>query len=137
MIWTGVIAAGLFTLARIRLTFRQWTVIVGAVLILTGLSGYLALLPGSVLWALYLLVMVPLNITPLRQRFLSDPMLAHIREVLPPMSETEKTAIEAGSVWWEAELFCGNPRWDRLFETPAARLTEHEQAFIDGPVEEL
>ena len=137
LIWTGVIAAGLFTLARFRLTFRQWTAIVAVALILTGISGYLALIPGIVLWSLYLLIMVPLNISQLRQRFLSDPMLAHIRDALPPMSETEKTAIEAGSVWWEAQLFCGNPRWNQLLETPAARLTEKEQAFIDGPVEEL
>lgn len=137
LIWTGVVFAGLFALARVPLSFRLWTVIVGAVLILMGLSGYLSLIPGFVLWTLYLLVMMPLNVSQLRRRLLSDPILDYIRDVLPPMSDTEKTAIEAGSVWWEAELFCGNPRWDRLLEASPARLTEKEQAFIDGPVEEL
>ena len=53
------------------------------------------------------------------------------------MSDTEREALEAGSVWWEAELFRGDPRWQKLLDIPAARLSAEEQAFLDGPVEEL
>ncbi|MCP4407964.1 MAG: acyl-CoA dehydrogenase [Gammaproteobacteria bacterium] len=137
LVWTGVIAAGLFALARTQLSFKIWTVMVGVVLFMLGLTGYLAFIPGIVLWGLFLLLMVPLNITSLRQSYLSDPMLDYIRDALPPMSETEKTAIEAGTVWWEAELFCGKPRWDQLLKIPAPELSSEEQDFIDGPVEEL
>ncbi|MEN8128642.1 MAG: acyl-CoA dehydrogenase [Pseudomonadota bacterium] len=137
LVWTGIIAAGLYTLARTQLPFKIWTAIVGAVLFLLSLMGYLALIPGIVLWGLFLLLMIPLNMPSLRRSYLSDPMLDYIRNALPPMSETEKTAIEAGTVWWEAELFCGKPRWDQLLKTPAPELSTEEQAFIDGPVEEL
>jgi len=53
------------------------------------------------------------------------------------MSETERAAIEAGDVWWDAELFSGNPDWRILMEAPAAKLSADEQAFLDGPVQEL
>ena len=51
------------------------------------------------------------------------------------MSDTEKSAIDAGTTWWEADLFCGNPDWKKLHQYPVPKLTIEEQAFIDGPVE--
>ena len=59
------------------------------------------------------------------------------RKALPQMSETERVAIEAGDVWWDAALFSGNPDWRELLKVPVARLTDEEQAFLDGPVEQL
>ena len=53
------------------------------------------------------------------------------------MSQTEKEAIDAGTVWWDADLFSGKPDWNKLLATPAPRLSAEEQAFLDGPVEEL
>ena len=73
----------------------------------------------------------------LRRRLVSNYLLQIFRRVLPPMSDTEREALEAGSVWWEAELFRGDPRWQKLLDIPAARLSAEEQAFLDGPVEEL
>jgi acyl-CoA dehydrogenase len=55
---------------------------------------------------------------------------------MPPMSRTEKEAIDAGTTWWEGDLFRGNPDWQKLHNYPQPRLTAEEQAFIDGPVEE-
>jgi acyl-CoA dehydrogenase len=57
--------------------------------------------------------------------------------VLPTLSETEREAIEAGDVWWDAEIFTGNPDWSKLLAVPEARLSVEEQAFLDGPVDEL
>jgi acyl-CoA dehydrogenase len=57
--------------------------------------------------------------------------------VLPSLSATEREAIEAGDVWWDADLFSGNPDWAKLLATPPAVLSAEEQAFLDGPVEEL
>ena len=57
--------------------------------------------------------------------------------MLAALSETEREAIEAGDVWWDADLFTGNPDWDKLLAFPPAKLTDEEQAFLDGPVEEL
>src|SRR5215207_8979221 len=60
-----------------------------------------------------------------------------LRNVLPSMSATEREALEAGDVWWDADLFTGTPRWEKLLNTPPAQLSNAERAFLDGPVEEL
>ena len=57
--------------------------------------------------------------------------------MLPPMSDTEREALEAGTVWWDGELFTGGPDWNKLLSAKAPKLTAEEQAFIDGPCEEL
>lgn len=54
------------------------------------------------------------------------------RKVMPPMSQTEKEAIDAGTTWWEGDLFRGQPDWQKLHSYPAPQLTAEEQAFLDG-----
>jgi acyl-CoA dehydrogenase len=73
----------------------------------------------------------------LRRTLLTRPLFAWARKALPRISTTEREAIEAGDVWWDADLFSGNPDWRKLLATPPARLSGDEQAFLDGPVEEL
>ncbi len=68
---------------------------------------------------------------------LTRPVQRALRAALPPLSETEREALEAGTVWWEGELMRGRPRWERLLALPAPTLTEDERAFLDGPVERL
>ncbi len=75
--------------------------------------------------------------TPIRQQHISAPLLKLMRKAMPEMSDTERQAIEAGSVWWDAELFSGKPDWKRLLETPAPKLSSDEQAYLDGPIETL
>ncbi len=129
--------AALFALARTRASLRVWTAAVAVALVVLGLSGYLAFIPGLVSWALFLALAVALNSRSLRRKYLSAPLRDYVRRVLPPLSQTEKTAIEAGGVWWEAELFRGDPQWSKLLSAPAPSLTTEEQAFLDGPVEAL
>lgn len=76
-------------------------------------------------------------VIPWRRQWISDPALSWFRKVLPRLSDTEREALEAGTVWWDAELFTGDPDWSRLLAVPRPRLRPDEQAFIDGPVEEL
>lgn len=73
----------------------------------------------------------------IRQSLLSKHALRWFRSVLPPMSATEKAAIDAGTTWWDAEVFSGKPDWDSLLQTPTADLSDEEKAFLDGPVETL
>lgn len=73
----------------------------------------------------------------IRRDILTRPIFAWARTVLPEMSDTEREALEAGDVWWDADLFTGNPDWSKLLSIPPAVLTDEEQAFIDGPVEAL
>ncbi|MCW0331890.1 acyl-CoA dehydrogenase FadE [Pantoea ananatis] len=93
------------------------------------------------LWTPWLLlplaiVLLPLNLTSLRRKLFSKPVLQRFQQVMPPMSRTEKEAIDAGTTWWEGDLFQGKPDWQKLHNYPQPRLTPEEQAFIDGPVEE-
>src|SRR5688500_7330647 len=88
-------------------------------------------------WAVFAVVAAILNIPVLRRTLITDRILATYRRILPDMSQTEKEAIDAGTVWWDGELFSGKPDWDKLLRTPQPRLSPEEQAFLDGPVEEL
>ncbi|MEE4293650.1 MAG: acyl-CoA dehydrogenase [Xanthomonadales bacterium] len=82
-------------------------------------------------------VLLGFSITPLRRLLISDRLFSIFRKLLPRISETEQEALDAGTVWWDAEIFSGRPRWKELLKVPAPSLTEEERAFIDGPVEEL
>ncbi|MBF0308408.1 MAG: acyl-CoA dehydrogenase [Magnetococcales bacterium] len=73
----------------------------------------------------------------LRRRFLSRPLKDLFRRALPPISATEKEALEAGTVWWDREIFGGIPDWQSLMQRPMPPLSPQEQAFLDGPVETL
>ena len=77
------------------------------------------------------------GLPPLRAAVLGRPLLGLMRTVLPGMSETERAALEAGTVWWDGALFSGRPRWKELLAFQPAPLSERERAFLAGPVEEL
>jgi len=87
--------------------------------------------------ALFVLAAVVGGLKPLRRDLLSRHALVRMAPFLPRMSETEKVAIEAGSVWWEAEFFTGRPRWSKLLNFQPRELSAREQAFLDGPCEEV
>ncbi|QOZ31973.1 acyl-CoA dehydrogenase [Bradyrhizobium sp. CCBAU 53421] len=72
-----------------------------------------------------------------RRDYLSKPIFSWARGVLPTMSDTEREALEAGDVWWDADLFTGNPDWSKLLAFAPAQLTDEENAFLHGPVDEL
>ena len=72
-----------------------------------------------------------------RRDIITKPIFSWARGVLPAMSDTEREALEAGDVWWDADLFAGNPDWSKLLVTAPAALTPEEQAFLNGPVDEL
>ena len=78
-----------------------------------------------------------MEILALRRRLISAPILRLFRRAMPMMSQTEREALEAGTVWWDADLFGGRPDWSRLLAAPVPTLTAEEQAFLDGPVEDL
>ena len=72
-----------------------------------------------------------------RRDWLTKPVFRLAQRALPRLSNTEREAIEAGDVWWDAELFTGNPDWAKLLAFAPAKLSDEEQQFLDGPVEEL
>ena len=86
-------------------------------------------------WLLFAVIAIPLNIRDVRKTNISKPLLAIFQKIMPEMSSTEKEAIDAGTTWFEADLFRGSPDWQKLHSYPKPRLNAEEQAFIDGPVE--
>ncbi|WGS19574.1 MULTISPECIES: acyl-CoA dehydrogenase [unclassified Bradyrhizobium] len=72
-----------------------------------------------------------------RRDTITKPIFSWARGVLPTMSDTEREALEAGDVWWDADLFTGNPDWSKLLAFAPAQLTDEEKAFLHGPVDEL
>ncbi|MHC6803590.1 acyl-CoA dehydrogenase family protein, partial [Vibrio antiquarius] len=88
-------------------------------------------------WAIYVLAAAVLSVPGVRQSLISRKALALFKKVLPAMSQTEKEALDAGTVWWEAELFKGKPEWQKLHAIQAPKLSAEEQAFLDGPVNEV
>jgi acyl-CoA dehydrogenase len=114
-----------------------WTIAAGLLAwYLSAIAGF-GVITNIVVATVFLLLAAILNIPQLRRAVLSNRVLAIYRRVLPDMSQTEKEAIDAGTVWWDGDLFSGKPDWDKLLATPAPHLSNEEQAFLDGPVEEL
>jgi acyl-CoA dehydrogenase len=84
----------------------------------------------------YVLLLL-MNIRPLRLRVVTRPFLRSYRRLLPAMSATEREALDAGTVWWDGELFTGGPDWRKLMSAKTPVLSAAEQAFLDGPCEDL
>lgn len=73
----------------------------------------------------------------LRRVLISRPVMKLAGGALPTIGETESIALEAGTVWWDGELFSGKPDWKKLLKFKIKPLSREEQAFLDGPTEEL
>ncbi|HZX16222.1 MAG TPA: acyl-CoA dehydrogenase [Pseudomonas sp.] len=136
-LWLLALLLGTAFLAHRRTAPLPAVGIVAGFLILMGVFSHAPAWLMLVLWLLLLAAALPLLLPQQRRSLLTAPLFAWFKRVLPPMSATERDAIEAGTVWWDGELFSGRPDWDTLLAYPKAQLTEEEQAFIDGPTEEL
>jgi len=102
---------------------------------------FTALSPGSVLlkivlWLIWIAIL-GFNFRGLRRHLLTRKIFSLYKKIMPKMSRTEQEALEAGTVWWDGELFSGKPEWDKLLAAKKPVLTDEEKAFIDGPVNEL
>lgn len=138
-----------FILACVALVFIAFTGIrsmlgkyigafAGAAIALSVYQSYSSVdIITQVVWAILAIKAAIIFIAPLRKALFMKPMLAYFKAVLPPMSDTEREALEAGTVWWEPELFSGRPDWKKLIDAEPAKLSVDEQAFMDGPVEEV
>jgi len=132
----AVLAASLVC-AYLRTGLRTWTFAGFAALFgaawLAGASWPAIAITTAVFGALTL----PLNLPDFRRRKITAPLLTMYQKITPQISDTERTALEAGTVGFEGELFSGKPNWKKLLGEPAAQLSVEEQAFLDGPCEEV
>jgi Acyl-CoA dehydrogenases len=134
VVLAALIASG--ACAYHRTSLKTWAIATAAT---TLVVGFLAGAPVTtvVLLVLLALIAVPLLMVDFRRKKISAPLLSMFAKVTPKLSETEQTALEAGTVGFEGELFSGMPRWTELLKQPKPELSVEEQAFLDGPVEQL
>jgi acyl-CoA dehydrogenase len=136
----GVITL-IFIAAVLFLAYRRLSLLAFSVTFTVLLAAYTYFGEPAGLWKGFLWVMLAslwvLNIRPLRKAIITRPFMKAYLRLLPSMSQTEKEALEAGTVWWDGELFTGAPNWEKLLAAKAPQLSAEEQAFLDGPCEEL
>lgn len=119
-----------------RMAMKKAMIINAVALVVLWIHGgftwglFISLLIFAVVATFYLL-------PDLRIDWISRKAYLFMQKVLPPMNETEKTALEAGDVWWEGDLFRGNPDWNKMLTIAKPALTEEEQSFVDNETEEL
>jgi acyl-CoA dehydrogenase len=139
LFWFLLTVGGALFLAYHRVSLRTASIAAAV-----ALFAYSMLSEGGWLWLTWLVMLwlafgalVFLNIGPLRRNYLTKRFLKTYRRLLPSMSSTEREALEAGTVWWEGEIFSGRPNWTKLLSAKTPKLSPEEQAFLDGPCEEL
>jgi acyl-CoA dehydrogenase len=129
--------AVLLVFGYFQLPVAWWTLAVGLLAAYFSVIAGFGLAANVALGAVFVAIAAIVNVPALRRALLTDRILAVYRRILPDMSSTEKEAIDAGTVWWDADLFSGKPDWPKLLAVPEPKLSAEEQAFLDGPVEEL
>jgi acyl-CoA dehydrogenase len=136
----GVITL-VFIAAVLFLAYRRLSLLTFTVTFTVLFAAYLVLGAPAGAWKGFLAVLVALlwllNVRPLRKALITRPFMKAYLRLLPRMSQTEKEALEAGTVWWDGELFTGAPRWEKLLAAKPPQLSVAERAFLDGPCEEL
>jgi acyl-CoA dehydrogenase len=137
----GAIITVLFILAVVYIAYRRLPLLSFTAAFTVLLLAYAILGNPAGLWLGLLVILLLcfwlLNLRPLRIVLISGPFMKTYRRLLPSMSDTERDALEAGTVWWDGELFTGNPDWRKLRDAAPPRLSAEEQAFIEGPCDTL
>lgn len=137
LVWVLVSGALLLGLLFARRGYWAWVASGGLLLVSWGLWGSASLASflaiGLPFGALALLLGRPAW----RRRWITRLLMPQVGRLLPRLGETERIALEAGTVWWDKELFSGAPSWQALFDFRVGGLSERERAFLDGPVEHL
>ncbi|MFT7465263.1 MAG: acyl-CoA dehydrogenase [Pseudohongiellaceae bacterium] len=125
----GLVAV--LTLGYLSARLVAWTAVAAVMLFAGG--------AGAVAWSVFGVLAVLSNVVALRRLVLTRPVLSFMQAMkfLPVISETERQAIEAGTVWVDGELFSGRPNLERLASEGRPELSDEEQAFLDGPTEEV
>jgi len=137
MMWTGLLILILLVSAYLRLPLIVWSLLLAVGLI--NIHLYTDLEPPTIylLWLIFAAIVLPLNIKIIRRNVFSRAVYRVMKKIMPTISQTEQEALDAGDVWWEAQLFSGKPDFTMIRELPAPQLSDEEKAFIDGPVEQF
>lgn len=137
LLWMIALLLGIGTLSYHRASIIVWTIAAFVGLIIVSMLSPFHPATLTLMWIITIVLAVGLNPTRLRRDILSKPLFALYRKVGPKMSKTEKEALDAGTVKWAGELIGGAPNWQAMLKQSGATMSAEEQAFLDGPVEEL
>ncbi|MEL6287513.1 MAG: acyl-CoA dehydrogenase [Pseudomonadota bacterium] len=140
-ILAALIAAGAIAMNRMPLwAWGVWLAVVTLGILSGGLTGDVGA-PGfgltTIIALLPAIALLAISYPPIRRIAVIQPAFGIVKKVLPPVSETEQAALDAGTVGWDAQLFSGTPDWSQLREIPGIEMTAEEQAFLDGPTNAL
>lgn len=138
----ALLSALIFIAVLIGLAFFQasrwvWAPVLAVLLLAITFCGDWSWWALAPIWAIFIIVAVFAHVPVLRVRLVTQPILAYLRKTMPPMSDTERVAIEAGDVWWEGDLFAGKPDWKKFLQQPAPTLSPEEEAFVTHQTETL
>lgn len=137
LIWIGAVLGAGFILTFHQARMTWWALLAGLWILAGWMLGIVSPSTAGVMAAAAAPILALLTFRPLRSALLSRPAMGAFRQIMPRMSATEQAAVEAGNVWWDAELFAGRPDWRRLLSTPSPSLTAEEQRFLDVETERL
>ncbi len=135
--WACLLITIILLSAYFRLPLARWSLFLAGGLLAFHLFSDTDSFYKYLLWIIFAVIVLPLNIKNIRLNIFSKNIYTAMKKIMPTISQTEQEALDAGDVWWEAELFSGAPDFKMIHDLPAPALTEEEQAFIDGPVEEF
>ena len=143
VIFALVCILALFALAMNRASLRVWALAVA----LFTLSAQMGLAGGHLHWPVFPLwsllgwlvagLLFVASLPEIKRNYIVLPAYRALKGAMPAISETEREALEAGTVGWDAELFSGTPDWEKLRRVAPITLTAEERAFLDGPTAEL
>ena len=143
LIFTLIFLAAVFGLAMNRAGLRAWAIAAA----LFTLSAQMGLVHGHLHWPHFPLwsllgwlvggLLFAASVPEIKRKYITLPAFRALKGAMPTISETEREALEAGTVGWDAELFSGKPNWSKLRRVAPITLTAEERAFLDGPTTEL
>jgi acyl-CoA dehydrogenase len=134
---TIVVMAVLLLLAFFRASIWSWLIAISVIVPVVAIESRIS---GEALQTVYIaltIFVLVLGVPFLRRLLISSFILKIFRKILPQVSQTEQEALDAGTVWWDGELFSGRPRWTKLLAMPKTGISAEEQAFLDNEVEQL
>lgn len=133
LVWLFCALAVSWFMAHSRASLSSFTLSFAVLMAIGSFFGLISL----VAWFMFVLIVLPLNNNTLRVHYISKPVMALLKRIKPQLTRSETEAINASTSWFEADLFRGSPDWQKLHTFPPPRLSAQEQAFLDGPVEQL
>ncbi|MDH5389511.1 MAG: acyl-CoA dehydrogenase, partial [Gammaproteobacteria bacterium] len=118
MIWLTGFVIVILLAAYFRLPLTLWTLALAVMMFVFQLYGDASNIALTILWTMFAIVFVPLNVKTVRRSFISRPVYRFMAKIMPQISQTEQEALDAGDVWWEADLFSGKPDFSRIHQLP-------------------